>query len=47
MIAELPAIVGELASGTLTVDALPLPLRDVETAWDSPAGHDRRVVFIP
>lgn len=47
MIAELPAIIAEFASGTLTVDALPLPLRDVETVWNSPASHDHRVVFIP
>lgn len=47
MIAELPAIIAELASGTLTVDSLPLPLRDVETAWDSQASHDHRVVFTP
>ena len=45
--AELPAIIAELASGTLTTDALPLPLREVETAWESPASHERRVVFIP
>jgi hypothetical protein len=33
---ELPAIVAELASGTMTTDALPLPLRDVETSVGFP-----------
>jgi NADPH:quinone reductase-like Zn-dependent oxidoreductase len=47
MAEELPAIIAELASGTLTTDALALPLSDVETAWNSPASRDQRVVFIP
>jgi NADPH:quinone reductase-like Zn-dependent oxidoreductase len=45
--AEIPAIMTELAAGTVTVDAMALPLADVESAWNSPSTAGQRVVFIP
>ncbi|SEG69737.1 NADPH:quinone reductase [Actinacidiphila yanglinensis] len=45
MIAELPALIEELSSGTLTAAALPLPLADVERAWTTPTEPGGRVVL--
>jgi len=44
---EIPAIMAELAAGTLNVDALPVPLSEVEATWNAPQSHVQRVVFIP
>jgi NADPH:quinone reductase-like Zn-dependent oxidoreductase len=44
--AEIPAIVAALAAGTVTVDALALPLAEVQSAWNAPA-TGQRLVFIP
>lgn len=46
-LAELPALIGELASGTITVDALQIPLADVGKAWDVAYGPEKRIVFTP
>jgi NADPH:quinone reductase-like Zn-dependent oxidoreductase len=47
IVAELPALVAEIAAGTLTVNAVPLPLSEVETAWNAPTEPGRRIVFTP
>jgi NADPH:quinone reductase-like Zn-dependent oxidoreductase len=44
---EIAALIDEIAAGTLTIDALPVPLSDVEAVWDSPASRAHRVVFQP
>lgn len=47
IVAELPSLVEELAAGTLTAAAVPLPLAEVEQAWTAPADPGRRIVFTP
>jgi NADPH:quinone reductase-like Zn-dependent oxidoreductase len=47
IVAELPRIADAIATGKLAVDALPIPLADVEKAWTAPAPAGRRVVLIP
>jgi NADPH:quinone reductase-like Zn-dependent oxidoreductase len=44
---EIAALIAEIAAGALTIDALPLPLRDVAAVWDSPVSRAHRVVFQP
>ena len=46
IVAELPALLEQIAAGTLSVGALPLPLTDVEQAWTSPTEPGQRVVFV-
>ncbi|MFG2955751.1 zinc-binding alcohol dehydrogenase family protein [Streptomyces sp. NPDC048291] len=45
IVAELPSLMTELARGTLTADARPVPLADVEEAWTAPTEPGRRLVF--
>jgi NADPH:quinone reductase-like Zn-dependent oxidoreductase len=46
ILAELPALANEIAAGTFRIDALAVPLADVERAWtDAPGGG--RIVFTP
>jgi NADPH:quinone reductase-like Zn-dependent oxidoreductase len=45
IIAELPSLIEQFAAGTLTATALPVPLAEVETAWNTPAKPGERVVF--
>ncbi len=47
IVAELPALAGELTSGTLDVHATPVALSDVEAAWSAPALPGTRIVFTP
>jgi NADPH:quinone reductase-like Zn-dependent oxidoreductase len=47
IVAELPALAHEISTGSYTVDAVPTPLHQVETAWNAPCGPGERVVFIP
>jgi len=47
IVAELPALAAAITAGTLTVDAAPVPLSQVETAWSVPAEPGRRVVLEP
>ncbi len=47
IVAELPRIADAIASGKLAVDALQVPLADVEKAWTAPVPPGRRVVLIP
>jgi len=45
-LAELPALVDEIASGALRIDARAVPLRDVTSAWQD-TGSAERVVLTP
>jgi len=47
IVAELPALAGEITAGTLEVDARPMPLADVEQAWADAATTSQRIVLIP
>jgi len=47
ILAELPSLVGEITAGTITVDALPVPLSEVERTWNAPEPSGKRVVFLP
>lgn len=47
LLAELPSLVNEIATGTLTVDPLPIPLAQVESAWNAPIAPGKRLVFLP
>lgn len=47
IIGELPALAAEITAGTFTVDAVPLPLSRVETAWGAPVAAGGRIVFTP
>lgn len=44
IVAELPALVAELAAGRLDTGALAVPLSDVEHVWAAVGGTDRRVL---
>ena len=46
IVAELPALVDEIARGTFTVNARSVPLADVEAAWRQLDG-DQRIVITP
>jgi NADPH:quinone reductase-like Zn-dependent oxidoreductase len=47
IVAELPALAAQITAGSLAVDPLPTPLRDVESAWQAPTAPGQRIVFIP
>jgi NADPH:quinone reductase-like Zn-dependent oxidoreductase len=47
IVAELPALVAEIAAGTFTVNAVRVPLARVESAWNAPAPPGQRLVFVP
>ena len=47
IVEELPALAREVSAGNLAVDADPIPLADVETAWNAPVAPGRRLVFVP
>jgi hypothetical protein len=47
IVAELPALAAEITAGTLTVNAAPIPLSQVETAWNAPTQPGQRIVFTP
>ena len=47
IIAQLPALAAEITAGTLTVNTTPLPLSQVEAAWNAPAAPGQRIVFTP
>ena len=47
ILAELPSLVTEIASGALAVDTLAVPLSQVEQAWNAPVAPGRRVVLTP
>jgi len=45
--AELPSLVEEIDSGTITVNARAVPLAHVEATWDAPENSGVRTVFTP
>jgi hypothetical protein len=47
IVGELPRLVDELVAGRISVDALRVPLADVEIAWNAPVPAGRRVVLVP
>ncbi|GAA3719004.1 zinc-binding alcohol dehydrogenase family protein [Streptomyces tremellae] len=47
IVAELPSLIEQLSVGTLTVDARPRPLAEVEKAWKEPVEPGSRTVFVP
>jgi NADPH:quinone reductase-like Zn-dependent oxidoreductase len=47
IVAELPALAAEITAGRFTVNASPVPLAQVEAAWNAPAAPGRRVVLEP
>lgn len=47
LIAEVPEIARSVSSGVLSVDAVKVPLAEVEKTWEEPASGTRRVVFVP
>ena len=47
ILAELPELAASLSAGALHVDSVAVPLAEVESAWDSPLSHERRIVFTP
>jgi hypothetical protein len=47
IVAELPRLVAELVAGRIAVNALRVPLSEVEEAWNGPVPAGRRVVFVP
>lgn len=46
-LAELPSLIDEIDSGTLTITVRTVPLRDVETAWVKPDMPGARTVIVP
>ena len=47
IVGELPALLRELAAGTLSVEATRVPLAQVESAWSAPVADGTRLVFVP
>jgi NADPH:quinone reductase-like Zn-dependent oxidoreductase len=47
ILAELPALAEEIASGTFQIDARPMPLADVERAWADAGRTRQRIVIAP
>ncbi|WP_405495851.1 zinc-binding dehydrogenase [Nocardia sp. NBC_00511] len=47
ILAELPALATEIGRGTFDIDAQPVPLSEVETAWSESAHTTRRIVLTP
>lgn len=47
IVEELPALAREIDAGTFAVDAEPVPLAEVESAWTAPTVAGRRLVFVP
>ena len=47
IVAELPSLAEQIASGALTVDPLPIPLKQVREAWNTPSAPGQRIVLMP
>lgn len=47
ILAELPSLADEIASGALAVDPLPMPLSQVEQAWNAATAPGQRIVLLP
>lgn len=46
ILAELPGLAAEITSGSFRIDARPVPLADVQTAWND-TGSGQRIVITP
>jgi NADPH:quinone reductase-like Zn-dependent oxidoreductase len=46
-LAELPSLVEAIGDGTITVDAVSVPLAEVEAVWSAPEPPGVRTVFVP
>jgi hypothetical protein len=42
----MPELAAHIAAGDYAIDAVSVPLRDVESTWTAPRGGDR-IVFTP
>jgi NADPH:quinone reductase-like Zn-dependent oxidoreductase len=47
IVEELPALAHEIDAGSFAIDAEPVPLAEVESAWTAPVATGRRLVFVP
>jgi NADPH:quinone reductase-like Zn-dependent oxidoreductase len=47
IVSELPHLMKEFSEGVLRLEALRVPLADVEAIWTAPEPQGKRVVFIP
>jgi NADPH:quinone reductase-like Zn-dependent oxidoreductase len=47
IISELPALAAEITTGTYAIDAVPTPLSQVQTSWNTPVAPGQRIVFVP
>ena len=47
IVAELPSLAAEITAGTFAVDAVPMPLKEVEQAWHAPTAPGQRIVLTP
>ena len=47
MVAELPSLAAEITAGTFAVDAVAMPLEQVEQAWSTPTEPGQRIVLTP
>ena len=47
ILAELPALAGQITGGTFDIDARPAPLAEVEQAWADAARTTQRIVLTP
>jgi NADPH:quinone reductase-like Zn-dependent oxidoreductase len=47
IVAELPVLAAAIARERFVVDAVPVPLREVESAWTARGDAGRRIVFVP
>lgn len=47
IVAELPALIQEVARGTFRIDARAVPLSEIEQVWAEPAQSSARIVFTP
>jgi hypothetical protein len=46
IVAELPELAAQITAGTFVVDPVPIPLSDVEPAWNAPIAPGQRIVFV-
>lgn len=47
IVGELPALAGEISAGTYAIDAVAVPLNQVQATWNAPVAPGQRVVFVP
>jgi NADPH:quinone reductase-like Zn-dependent oxidoreductase len=46
IVGELPALAAEISAGAYAIDAVPVPLSQVQAAWNAPVAPGQRVVFV-